>query len=141
MTLGKEKVNESPSTEYDRVSKALNIYEDSVKDALDSLLKNAIIDIFFIFITVFLIATSIFFSNVVGTLTTLGLGGVTAYSQGQSWVKTIKNYFNDSTTLKRGVHRVKEQMALCGNNDTDALNKVKSLIEQQFDDLDKAAKA
>jgi hypothetical protein len=138
--LGSGKANSGVSSEYDRVTEAIRIYQESVNDALGSLKRNAIIDILFISLTAALIILSIFFSNLPGILTTLGLGGVTAYSQGQSWISTLKVYVNDSSALRRGLNRIKEQLALCEKNDTECLNKVKCLIEQQFDALDLAAK-
>ncbi len=138
--LGSEKENNGVSSEYERVREAVKIYQESVNDALGSLKNNAIIDILFISVTASLIILSIFLSNLAGILTTLGLGGVTAYSQGQSWVSTLKAYVNDSSALRRALSRIKEQLALCEKNDTDCLSKVKCLIEQQFDALDQAAK-
>ena len=138
--LGSGKENSAVSSEYGRVREAVKIYQESVNDALNSLKNKAIIDILFISVTAALIILSIFLSNLAGILTTLGLGGVTAYSQGQSWVSTLKAYVNDSSALRRALNRIKEQLALCEKNDTECLSKVKCLIEQQFEALDQAAK-
>ena len=127
------------SANYDRVTKAIRIYEDSVTDALKGLKIKAIIDVFFVLLTLILIVLAIFFSNLAGLLTTLGFGGLTVSSQGQAWIAAVKSYINSSSALRRGVNRLKEQIALCDKTDDDCLNNVKCLIQEQFNALDEAA--
>jgi hypothetical protein len=126
--------------EYRRVKEAIQIYEGSVVDELKGLKIKVCVDILFIILTFVLIFLAILYSNLAGLLTTLGFGGLTASSQGHIWVSTIKAYINDSSALRRGVRRLKEQLALCGRTDNECLDKVKCSIEKQFDALDKAAK-
>ena len=100
-------------SDYDRISQAIDIYENSVNDAITSLKKNAVVAVIFITITLVFVISAIFWSNLGGLLTTLGLSGITVSSQGQTWIFTIKAYNNDSTTLKRSTSRIKQQFTLC----------------------------
>ena len=124
---------------YDRTEKAIDIYEEAVGTAVGNLKRNFLVNILYIVVTLILIIAAAVWANLGGLVTTLGLGGVTAASQGKAWIETFRGYSNDATKLKLSVSNLRSKLSMCSKDDQSCLDEVSSLINKAFDALSSAA--
>ena len=85
-----------------------------------------------------MVILSIAYANLAGLATTLGLGGVTVITRLHDWIDTMKAYFSKSGQLKLTVNRLRIELAMCDPTDAPCLDKVKTLLQEYMEALEKA---
>ncbi len=85
-----------------------------------------------------MVILSIAYANLAGLATTFGLGGVTVITRLHDWIDTMKAYFSKSGQLKLTVNRLRIELAMCDPTDAPCLDKVKTLLQEYMEALEKA---
>ncbi|HLE75726.1 MAG TPA: hypothetical protein VI864_06755 [Candidatus Bathyarchaeia archaeon] len=123
---------------YRQIGEAIGTYEKVVKSAIGDLLKEAVVDLLFIGVTLFLVIAAAVWSNLTGFLIALGLGGTNAFVQAKNWRDTLTGFWRDKASLERSIRKLQMEYQLCTRNDNASQNRVECLIQEYFNKLDEA---
>lgn len=122
--------------DYKSLEQAISCYKSSVDQALRDLRHPFVLDLLFIvIIPVVLTIVALRFSNVVGFLTTLGVGGISAGERLRRGEIVLKSYWGDCSRLRKSVERLELELQLCTPSDTARLQEIESLLRAYMDAL------
>lgn len=127
------------ATHYERVGKAIDLYEEATIQAVGSLKIRFLFDISAVTVTIILLFLSYFFSNLAGVLSALGIGSINIANQYPKWRKTITNYRDERDKLARSVSPLRIERERCGNDDA-CFDRVAILVIEAIKALEKARK-
>ncbi len=122
--------------DYKSLEQAISLYKSWVDEALRDLCRPFLLDLLFIvIIPVVLTIVALRLSNVVGFLTTLGVGGVSAGERLRRGETMLKSYWGDCSRLKKSKKRLDVELLLCAPSDTAHLQEIESLLREYIDAL------
>jgi hypothetical protein len=121
---------------HEQVGETIRIFKSAVDDVGKERRREFLVTILNIILILALVTLSIIFSNLAGTLTSLGLGGTSAASKASNWSDAAKGYLKDKGKLARTVNKLDHEYALCGPTDTARLEKLADTIKKCYKILD-----
>lgn len=124
-----------PPDMHDRLKKAIDEYDRAVEETISRIRQTAALDVAYISVTLILLIAAAIWSNLEGIITSLGLGGLSAASQGKAWVEAIRAYLNDTKKLEISVRHLRSRLDQCPADDMDCLNNVRKLLDEYWEAL------
>lgn len=125
-------------SEYDNLVEAIALYKLVVNDALSDLRRPFYLDLtIIVIIPIALVIMALMWSNIIGFLAALGIGGINAGDRIRRGQTVLKTYWSDRSKLKRSVRRLEFELLLCAPiTKKDNLPNVEKLLRDYFDALD-----
>jgi len=113
---------------YNDIGQAIQLYENSVQDAITALNRMYALSVGWASGTVALVTVGAVFSNLAPLVGAVGLGGAVPIVRGKTVINTLIRYYKDKTYLRTSVTILQTELLMCRRNNPADLAKVKQLL-------------
>ena len=128
-----------PDTPYGRSEAKVKGYETAVSGAIHRLKQKFVFNIVYTSGVIVVLGLAFAFANLVGALTTLGLGGTSLFAKFGDLKDATLAYLNDAGDLELSKEDAWNLLKGCGQQDEACLNKVNATIDEDFAKLHHAS--
>ena len=124
------------SPEYDKLQEAISQYKSAVDVTLSDLRRPLYLDlVVIVIIPITLVIVAAIWSNIVGVLAALGIGGINAGDRLRRGQTILTTYWGDCSRLKKSIRRLEIELQLCTPHTRVRLQNVEKLLRDYLSAL------
>lgn len=129
----------TPDTPYGRSEAKVRGYETAVFGAIHRLKIKVALNASYYSVVIIVLGLALAFANIVGALTTVGLGGTSLFAKAGDLRDSVQAYLNDVNDLELSRQEAWNLLRNCSQKDEACLNKVNATIDEDFANLHHAS--